>query len=286
MNKSSREICFFRLASLVILPGLLLSVVMPLNAAAGDLDRDSVIDIIRRRDALVQSMPTPSNSYDKEAQEKAAEIMENIHSGEFQERLRAQTEKLKSTVFKDHVASFSTTTTADRGAERPGTLSPDERLYVFVSSSVPLQTLRNYAAAIDKVNDSNIVMVMRGFVGGLKDWSKMIDFSSQVLVKDTLCDTRKERCEMYAANLEVDPLLFRRYDVSMVPTVVYARGVNRMDLILSEGLSDNAKVTDFYSVRGDMALEYLLETIQRETKSASIGAVLSALRRSDDDHGD
>ncbi len=273
-------------ASLVILPGLLLSVVVPLNASAGDLNRDSVNDIIKRRDALVQSMPTSSNSYDKEALEKAAEIMKYIHSNEFQERLRAQREKLKSTVFKDHVASSSTTTTAAGGAERPGTLSPDERLYVFVSSSVPLQTLKNYAAVIDKVNDPNIVMVMRGFVGGLRDWGKMLDFSSRVLVKDTLCDTRRERCEMYAVNLEVDPLLFRRYDVSMVPTVVYARGVNRMDPVLSEGLSDNAKAADFYSVRGDMALEYLLETIRRETGSASIEAVLSALRRSDDNHGD
>ena len=47
---------------------------------------------------------------------------------------------------------------------------------------------------------------------------------------------------MFSANLEVDPLLFRRYGVTSVPTFVYARGVNRTDAALSEGLNDGASV--------------------------------------------
>jgi hypothetical protein len=49
---------------------------------------------------------------------------------------------------------------------------------------------------------------------------------------------------------------------------------------MSEGVSDAAGVPEFYLVQGDVSLEYFLETIRRETRSASVEAVLAALRRS------
>jgi hypothetical protein len=45
-------------------------------------------------------------------------------------------------------------------------------------------------------------------------------------------------------------------------------------------LSEIARVSGFYLVQGDVSLEYFLETITRETMSASIDAVLAALRKS------
>jgi type-F conjugative transfer system pilin assembly protein TrbC len=269
-----------RLIAGVVLIGIM-SGLFFLKASAADLDRDSIGNLIQKRDNVLKTLKVPSNSYEKEAGKKASNIVEKIYSDDFQKQLQTQIEKLKSTIFKDHVDSFATRTgpSGDKGTVSGGLL-PDERLYVFVSSSVPVQTLRNYAASIDKIGEPRIVMVMRGFVGGMKDWRAMLDFSSSVLVKNASCDAQKEQCDMYAANLQVDPLLFRRYKVALVPTVVYARGVNRADPTMSEGLSEIARVSGFYLVQGDVSLEYFLETIRRETVSASINAVLAALRRS------
>jgi type-F conjugative transfer system pilin assembly protein TrbC len=270
-----------RLMAGVVLIGII-SGLFFLKASAADLDRDSIGNLIQKRDKVLKTLKVPSNNYEKKAGEKASNIVEKIYSDDFQKQLQTQIEKLKSTIFKDHADSFATRTgpSGDKGKAVSGGLLPDERLYVFVSSSVPVQTLRNYAAAIDKIGDPRIVMVMRGFVGGMKDWRAMLDFSSSVLVKNPSCDAGKEQCDMYAANLQVDPLLFRRYNVALVPTLVYARGVNRTDPTMSEGLSDIARVSGFYLVQGDVSLEYILETIRRETVSASIDAVLAALRRS------
>jgi type-F conjugative transfer system pilin assembly protein TrbC len=144
---------------------------------------------------------------------------------------------------------------------------------------MPLKTLRNYAGSIDRANDSNIVLVMRGFVAGMKEWKKMIEFSSNVLVRDRGCDLIKGHCDLFAVNLNVDPLLFRRYKVSAVPTVVYARGVSRSDAVLSEGLTDIARVSEFYSVSGDISLAHALDVIGQEARSASLGRLVDVLGR-------
>ncbi len=246
-------------------------------AKAGELDQESVNNLMKRKDDIFKIMKAPSNRYEKKGQDRASRIMKKVDSEEYQNRLRAESERLKTTVFKDHVSTFAATAPGSGIAKHTGRLSADERLYVFVSSSVPIQTLRNYAASIDAIGDPNVVMVMRGFIGGMTKWGRMLDFTSQVLIRNPSCDTRNDQCDMYAANLQVDPLLFRRYGVSVVPTVVYARGVHRVDAVMSEGLADLTTVSGFYSIQGDVSLEYILESIKSETKSASIDAVLTAL---------
>jgi type-F conjugative transfer system pilin assembly protein TrbC len=247
-------------------------------AFTDDLDQQKIGELIKKRDDIVQKMEPPSNKHEKEGVDRAAEIMKRINSESYQKRVQAETERLKQTVFKEHALTVpgSNESTA---AEHEG-LAQDERIYLFVSSSVPIHTLRNYASAIDKVEDPRILLVMRGFVDGMKDWKAMLDFSQKVLVKNSLCDAVKEQCDMYVTNLQIDPLLFRRYDVSLVPAIVYARGVNRHDAALSEGLNNVATVSEFYSMRGDVSLEYFLEILRRETKSRSVDNVLTALKRS------
>ena len=48
---------------------------------------------------------------------------------------------------------------------------------------------------------------------------------------------------------------------------------------MSEGLKDNAHVSDYYVVYGDTSLEYALELISRETKSRSLTGLITALRK-------
>ena len=272
---------YFRSACLAVM----LFAMISSHANAGELNQESVNRLLQMKDEILQNRKAPSNKHEAEGRDKASKIMENIQSGDYQGRIRAESDRLKSTVFKDHISTSPATSAFTAIVDRPGRLSADERLYVFVSSSLPVQTLRNYAATIDRINDPNVVMVMRGFVGTMKDWTKMLEFSSRVLVRQPRCDTKAGQCEMFAANLQVDPLLFRRYGIAVVPAMVYARGVTRLDTAMSEGLVDAARVADYYQMQGDVSLEYFLESVRRETGSASLDAMLAALREGREDGG-
>lgn len=240
---------------------------------SGEISQDTINNIEIRKKEILEKINTPENIHEQEGKSRAENIMNNMNSNEYQNRLRAETNRLKATVFKDQVASQETTTTGS-GLGRNDRLAADERLYVFVSSSMPLKALRRYAASIDGIGDPNISMVMRGFVGGMKQWDRMMNFSSKILVKNASCDAGKDRCETFAANMQVDPMLFRRYGIKAVPTVVFARGVTSRDPSMSEGVLDVASVSSFTSISGDMSLEYLLSEISAETGSISVGSLL------------
>lgn len=212
--------------------------------------------------------------YNKETQEAAKDIAETYHSKEYQARLREESRKLRALLFSKETKDIET--------ENPGQKSfllPDERIYIFISSSIPISTLRNYAADLDKLSDPNIIMVMRGFVHGMHLIKPTINFISNILVKDSNCNVFTTRCDVYHLNIEVDPLLFARYRIETVPAILYARGVNSIDPDQSEGIKDNTSVADAYLVSGDVSLEYALEKIRKASKSSQIANILKELRR-------
>ena len=49
-----------------------------------------------------------------------------------------------------------------------GGLGTNERIYIFLSSSIPTETLRRYTSAVGALGDRNVRFVMRGFIGGAK----------------------------------------------------------------------------------------------------------------------
>jgi type-F conjugative transfer system pilin assembly protein TrbC len=228
-------------------------------------------------DDLKKDLKVPENLHKKEGQEMAEKTYQQYLSKEFQEKLKTETVRLKEGVFKKPVEEYYS---ENREIEKTkGKLLPTERIYIFISSSVPLQTLRNYASTLDRLGDPNIVMVMRGFMDNMKYIKPTINFVSDVLRKDPGCDMAKQKCKTYRANFQIDPLLFRRYQIAKVPAVVYATDVNVMDVQMSEGLESNTAVSNYYVLYGDASLEYVLDTIHKETKSKSIEGLLTTLRK-------
>jgi conjugal transfer pilus assembly protein TrbC len=242
-----------------------------------EFDLDSINEYMEKVDDLKKDLKVPENLHKEKGQEMAEKTYQFYQSKEFQEKLRAETERLKDGIFKKAVKEYYS---ENREIEKTkGKLLPTERIYIFISFSVPLQTLRNYASSLDRLGDPNIVMVMRGFVDGMKYIKPTINFVSDVLRRDPSCDMTKQKCDTYRADFQIDPLLFRRYQIAKVPAVVYATDVNVMDVQMSEGLESNTKVSSYYVLYGDSSLEYVLDTIQKETKSASIERLLTALRK-------
>jgi type-F conjugative transfer system pilin assembly protein TrbC len=212
-----------------------------------------------------------------EGQAAAEELFRLYRSPEYQRTLAAERTRIETEVF----GKAAPPPVETGPAKAAGRLAPDERIYVFVSASLPMETLRNYAADIAGSGEAKLVMVLRGFVGGARQIGPTARFTEQVLRHDPGCEPQgANSCAARSVPILVDPLLFRRYGIERVPAVVYARGVSVLDADQSEGRPENATAGTHFAVYGDAGLPYVLELIQREAKSAGLAALLSGpLRR-------
>jgi conjugal transfer pilus assembly protein TrbC len=244
-----------------------------------DLNVSHITDILKKSKELSDTIELPDNAHTKEAQERAEKLAEFYHSEQFQCTVNDRIKGLKQGIFKGSIEDYYKGLKEDSGnKETHSSLSSSERIYIFISSSVAESTLRNYAADLDKLNNSNISMVLQGFVGSMKHFRPTLDFVANVIKKDSHCDLT-DQCETYRANIRIDPLLFRRYEIKQVPAIVYVPDMKINDSSLSEGLKDNAHVSDYYIVYGDTSLEYAFELIYRQTKSRSVKGLVAAMRK-------
>jgi type-F conjugative transfer system pilin assembly protein TrbC len=239
----------------------------------GTPEVSAVLDSANR---MTGTIKIQTNTAERDMKQVAETLNAYYRSPEFQGRLKSETERITGELFGKASARFYTDS---KSPTVRGKLGSDERIYVFISSAMPLQTVRNYAVSVARLSDPNIALVMRGFVEGMTKIQPTIGFIASVLQRDAICNPADGKCEMLPANLAVDPLLFRRYDIDRVPAVVYARGVKAEDAALSEGDAKNTSITENHTVYGDASLEYLLEQIQREAGSRTLADLLAASAR-------
>lgn len=156
---------------------------------------------------------------------------------------------------------------------RQGVLGPDEMLVVFVSSSVPLETLRKYASDLEALNEPQAVMAMRGFVGGAKKFRPTLEFIWRVIAEDPNLPVLKENTKVRNVSIHIDPVLFAELNVTEVPAVAYVKGLNQLEPSChSEGK------LQAWVLYGDMSLEYALEVLSRETKVKALEELLARLK--------
>lgn len=248
-----------------------------------DMAMPDLAKSLKEAKQVAKSMTIPKNKFEKEMQAEAAKTIAVYQSPEYQAKLAAETERIKHEMFHEQLKDLP----ADMGglkkgqskpeqAVEPARLKDDERVYVFISSSMPLETIRTYAAAIGRYNDpKKMVLVMRGFIGGMQKIGPTTSFIADVLKEKSSCNLAAgEQCQMVNANVLVDPILFRRYGVRQVPATVYANGVRVNIPEQSEG-NDDVAVSSFWTVYGDASLEYNLEQIRRESGSESLKRLLA-----------
>lgn len=247
------------------------------GAGAGDVEDAS--RLLENAGRLGGNIEIPENFHKAQGQKEAGKLLEYYQSEAFRRKYETEIERLKGTVFKDVLDSYYGDSRKGKksGAGR-GSLPENERIYIFVSSSVPIETLRNYARDLDRLGDPAVFMVLRGFVDGMKRVKPTMDFVGKIITEDANCDIAKNRCRAYRVNIKIDPLLFRKYGITRVPAAVYAPDVLIMDATLSEGMKGNAKTGDHYTLYGDASLGHILEVFRRESRRRSLAALLETLK--------
>ena len=248
------------------------------SASAPGFDLNAVSGVLARAHRLGERMKNtlPENAYKRQGEIEARKAFEFYESPAFQKRVALENEMLKKEVFRGLKAYYRDMGPHGKKAmsQSRKRLSHNERIYLFISSSVPEATLRTYIEHIAELKDPNIVVLMRGFIGGMKYMGPTLNYIGKLLEKDPSCGLS---CGLYGVNVEVDPLLFRRYGVLQVPAVVYAPDIEILGPG-SEGLGRNANVGKAYAFYGDAALSYSLKRINEEAKSASLAAVIKEFK--------
>jgi type-F conjugative transfer system pilin assembly protein TrbC len=157
-------------------------------------------------------------------------------------------------------------------------LQSSERLYVFVSSSIPLVALRAMATDLTRLKDPNVVIVLRGFVEGAKLIGPTSTLVAKIIADDPDClASGKADCAMKPINIEIDPLLFRRYGIDRVPAIAFVQNVMVKNTEASEGIMENADSGDAWIVYGDASIPYSIELLRRETDIPSLQRLSNAL---------
>jgi hypothetical protein len=125
---------------------------------------------------------------------------------------------------------------------------------LFVSSSMPLATLRSYAAQLERVHG---VMALRGVPGGLRKMGPMARLSARILRLDEGCEG--PACVMRDVQLVIDPLVFRQHRVSRVPALAMIPG----DPTQAYCERDDDSLRASHVVYGDSALAGLFDEYDR-----------------------
>lgn len=142
---------------------------------------------------------------------------------------------------------------------------------LFASSSIPLQTLRNYAAQLAAVGG---VIAFRGVPGGIGKIGPMAKLTAQILRVDPGCEG--PACTMRNVQLIVDPILFRQHGVNQVPAFAMVPGDPTLPYCeRDEEVAPRAS----HIVYGDAALSGLLEEYARLGGKEEVSDAASRLSR-------
>jgi len=197
----------------------------------------------------------------KEAEQKAMESYYYTQSEEFQNKVKEYSESIKTLIFPEK--ENNTMHYYPDAKTQKSVLADDERVYIFISSSMPEDTIRAYAKDLEKLG-KHAVLVMRGAIGGLKYIRPTAEWSTRILKKNPYCE---RECETFKTKIIIDPFLFRKYSINRVPAVVYTRGIQNIDGS-SEGLIKNNSV--FWVSYGDVALGYHLKVIAEKSQNNNL----------------
>lgn len=227
-------------------------------------DPEKVAAVMKKAEKAAKKMSLPVNIVTREGLRAAKQTADFFHSPKFHHKLQCEQKRLAGEVFGQYTAPLKKKrqTMEDRQSG-PVESQDSERIFLFISSSMPDETVQAYIATVARISGPAVVLVMRGVVGGLTG-KKGIQYFSRILKKDLSCrDIKKrrgKRCPRYKVPIEISGHLFAEYGITRVPAVVYT--TTKSSLL----------------IQGDAGLAYLLARINRQAKSTTIDRLLAQIR--------
>jgi len=246
---------------------------------------DSVNTALDKAKAMESQIKTES-SCRSEAEARAREVAEITNTLEWQDKmakekarverfLRGESAELDQILVKEEQKQQKKQTQA----AAKGFLSQTERLYLFVSSSMPEHAVRRYVSSVALTGDKNITVVLRGAIGGVSKIGPTAAYIAKLTREDDSCDFKTMDCKLHAVDVVIDPLLYRMHKVERVPALVYVPHINVTNPQMSEGDEENlSEAPKGYKISGHASFEALVAGIQEKAKSPSLERMLSFMK--------
>ena len=224
---------------------ILLAVAFTGSADAGSLEKR--VEELNRKVATVKIDPESiDKSVSSEMEKKADQIVSLYRSPEYQQKLKQEQGKIRE------ILGIEGPSEGDAGEDVDRRVS-GRPVYIFASSSVPLQTLRNYVASMATLQGYDPVMVFRGFIGGARKIGPTACLIGDLIKVDSDCDMTSGQCDTWPVSVTIDPMKFRQYGIEKVPAMGLDRGAKKEPLILY----------------GDASLEYAIKVFEQEPDAGS-----------------
>lgn len=226
---------------------------------------DGLIDKYRDQ---IKDITTKSRDANPEMKERAAKLVDFTKSEGFQ----AQLEENKIRLQLAYPDLFGEAPEEVRKKSN----NPDyegDRIFVFISKSVPEETLRNYMIDLEGIPQATAVI--KGFVGGVKKMQPTIQFIGDLLKEDRHC--KMPDCDFRSANIVVDPIIFERLKIDRVPAIAYIKDYERTGYC-SEGLDDGARMNNVHIVYGDVTIKHALKYIDRKSPSDKLKSIIKKIK--------
>ena len=213
---------------------------------------EQVEKIVEQAQATAETMHLPENAHNDKGQEAARQSVEKLKAPAFQEQVRCQMERIQQSGPQQEQAMKT---------QDNSTLTPQESVYLFLSSSVPEAMVNRYLIDVNRAGEQRIVPVLFGLPQGLEGKRVNADYFSRVMQADPVCrDIPEAPCQRLAVPLKVNPELFARYHISEAPALVYDNG------------------QDSWSIQGEGELAFLLEKIGKAANSPALTGIFARLR--------
>ena len=213
---------------------------------------EQVEKIVEQARKTAETMHLPENAHNDKGQEAARQSVEKLNEPAFREQVRCQMERIQAGNSKQEQISAT---------QGKGTLSAQESVYLFLSSSLPETVVNRYLIDINRTGEQRIVPILFGLPQGLAGKRLNADYFSRVMQADPGCrDTTETPCQRLKIPLTVNPELFTRYNINEVPALVY----------------DNRQ--DSWSIQGGTELAHLLEKLGKAANSSALAGISVRLR--------
>jgi len=155
-------------------------------------------EVEKKVEKMKKEMRVDKNVHDEEAKERALKLYEH-----FKRKVVKEIEKMK----KD-IATGNYKLSEKRIRKMVKSESP---ILVFMSSSVPKEVWVGYMDFVEE-KDIPAVFLLRGCIGGCRFIRPTIEFLKALVIKG---ESYRE------VEIAIDPTLFRKYEISEVPCVVW-----------------------------------------------------------------
>lgn len=187
---------------------------------------------------------------------------------QYLERLKPQVEELKKQTEeyrqRMRIEGGKIVLEPEKKEKKKVSMAKDEKLYILMSSSVPVSVWKTYAKAIDEYGLSeSAFLVLRGCIGGCTYIKPTLNFIQKVIAP-----SEKEQIK---TQVHIDPLIFRRFNIQRVPCFVYVKGDELINPEFSAGFEENLKNRGKHAVScGDWAFEYHAKELCKKTGSPAL----------------